>query len=348
MENETIPSTLEAEHEALRAGLLEVHQPRSAHQQVLVDVFIDAVWDLKAARRVDREFWFQAGSHYAPGAAGIAEAQFKEKEGRFRIHLRHLAMAERSYYRALDALKALHRHQPRALPAAGETSQPQPPAAPRSEQPQLRYPVNISHSGRRSQVVRQRSAKPLFSGSNPLVASNPQPPDCAAAASSSVNLSVSLGANRSPETISSAAATQYSEAADAIATLNPTRSDHHPTSTGAMPPASHPIEFMTPVAVPRTSGRITSNRDAKMFASYNSLNKPQTTNPAISHPMLPVSAHNTANGASHSTPAACTRIRPPGHRRRSESAIQPPATDPIRLAVWIYKVAVSPAMAGFR
>ncbi len=41
-----------------------------------------------------------------------------------------------------------------------------------------------------------------------------------------------------------------------------------PTTTGAdPPPASQPIMFMNPVAVPRASGRTTSNTEAKMLAS---------------------------------------------------------------------------------
>jgi len=53
----------------------------------------------------------------------------------------------------------------------------------------------------------------------------------------------------------------------------------------------------------------------------------------------------TTNGAPASTPIACTIIRPPGERRRSTSAIQPPSGEPIMLASCTKMVAVSPAMA---
>ncbi len=156
----TNAAPLEAEHEALRAGLLEAHQPQNAHERVLVEEFIDATWDLKAARRVDREFWFYVGGHYGAGPSGIAQAQFQEKEGRFRTHLRDRASCERSYYRALAALKALGRNLPRTLIANGRPSAadppqspaPEPPSAPPSPEPLLPHPETANHSGRRSQV----------------------------------------------------------------------------------------------------------------------------------------------------------------------------------------------------
>ena len=52
----------------------------------------------------------------------------------------------------------------------------------------------------------------------------------------------------------------------------------------------------------------------------------------ISQPMEPVSAHQTANGASNRIPTACTKMRPPGVRLRSVSASHPPIGEPVRLA----------------
>src|SRR5215467_9487430 len=91
---------LENEYDRLHGELMEAHQPRNAHERILVEEFIDACWDLKAARRVGREFWCYAGEQYGRAECGVAEAQFHEKEARFRIHLRFKADAERSYYRA--------------------------------------------------------------------------------------------------------------------------------------------------------------------------------------------------------------------------------------------------------
>ena len=107
--------TLEMEYDRLYDELMEAHQPRNAHERVLVEEFVDACWDLKAARRVDREFWSYVGGHYGRAECGVAEAQFHEREVRFRIHLRFRTNAERSYYRALAAVKSSKRERPRAL-----------------------------------------------------------------------------------------------------------------------------------------------------------------------------------------------------------------------------------------
>ncbi len=155
METETIQVSLETEYDTLRAELLEAHQPRNAHERVLVEEFVDAVWDLKAARRVDREFWFYAGSHYASGPAGIAQAQFEENESRFRTHLRHLAMAQRSYYRALDALKALRRDLPRAVPATDPAPQVEPKKQDLPQSPALVLDNNGLRSDNGSRLNRQ-------------------------------------------------------------------------------------------------------------------------------------------------------------------------------------------------
>jgi hypothetical protein len=79
------------------------------------------------------------GDHYRPGPAGVALAQFQEKEARFRIHLRYRVDAERSYYRALEALNALTRRSsarpPRITAAAasvGQSGASTPAAAPRA------------------------------------------------------------------------------------------------------------------------------------------------------------------------------------------------------------------------
>ncbi len=149
MDTETTQPSLEAEYQTLHAELLAVHQPRDAHERLLVEEFVDACWDWKAARRVDREFWIYAGSHHGGGHSGVAEAQFKEKEARFRTHLRYRADCERSYYRALGALKNLSRDTRRPSLAA----QPAPaadsftnPASPLIPADRLGMPDNVNQS----------------------------------------------------------------------------------------------------------------------------------------------------------------------------------------------------------
>jgi hypothetical protein len=94
----------EAEYERFRAGLVRVHQPADEHEAVLVEEFIGAAWDLQKSRRVARIYWSYVGEHYRKGEIGIAQAQFQEKETRFRCHFKYRLSAERSYYRALNAL----------------------------------------------------------------------------------------------------------------------------------------------------------------------------------------------------------------------------------------------------
>jgi len=106
--------------------------------------------------------------------------------------------------------------------------------------------------------------------------------------------------------------------------------------------------FMNPAAVPRASGRITSNTEAKMFASYRPLKNPQAISATISHPTEVVSPHSTTKGAPPRTPTACTIMRPPGVRLRRMSASQPPSGDPAVLASCTKIVAVSPAAARLR
>jgi hypothetical protein len=96
-----------------RRGLDEAHQPANMHEHFLVEEFAQAAWELRRVRRIDREFWHYIGGHYNRGETGIAEALAQEKESKFRIHLRLRAQAERSYYRALDALERMHRNRDR-------------------------------------------------------------------------------------------------------------------------------------------------------------------------------------------------------------------------------------------
>ena len=101
------------------AGLNEAHQPRDAHERMLVQELADASWAWQRARANDREFWDYMGGHYNRGNAGIAEAMAQEKEARFRTHLRHMAQSERQYYRALAAVERMTRDRGRGkqLPA---------------------------------------------------------------------------------------------------------------------------------------------------------------------------------------------------------------------------------------
>jgi hypothetical protein len=96
-----------------RRGLDEAHQPANLHEHILVEEFAQAAWELRRVRRIDRDFWEYVGGHYNRGEAGIAQALFQEKESRFRTHLRLKTQAERSYYRALDALERMHRDRDR-------------------------------------------------------------------------------------------------------------------------------------------------------------------------------------------------------------------------------------------
>src|SRR5580692_12964428 len=106
----------------------------------------------------------------------------------------------------------------------------------------------------------------------------------------------------------------------------------NPTATGAHPPPIQPIELMKPAAVPRASGRTTSNSDAKIFASYIPLQNPHAVNATISDVTDRVMPHHATNGAPHSTPAACTMMRPRGVRVLKMSASHPPVIDPRTLA----------------
>ena len=60
---------------------------------------------------------------------------------------------------------------------------------------------------------------------------------------------------------------KYTAAVEAIATPSPNRSDAMPTTVGATKPPVQPTVFIRPAAVPRSSGRITSKSEAKIFAS---------------------------------------------------------------------------------
>ena len=90
--------------------------------------------------------------------------------------------------------------------------------------------------------------------------------------------------------------------------------------------------FMNPAAVPRASGRTTSNNDAKIFASYMPLNKPHAVSASTNTRTECVNPHSATNGAPHNRPNACTRMRPRGVRERRKSAIQPPESEPTMLA----------------
>lgn len=91
------------------AGLISAHQPSDAHEQWLVEEFAAASWAWRRARATDKAFWEYLGGHYNRGNTGIAEALAQEKEARFRTHLRHMAQAERQYYRALAAVERMRR-----------------------------------------------------------------------------------------------------------------------------------------------------------------------------------------------------------------------------------------------
>ena len=55
-----------------------------------------------------------------------------------------------------------------------------------------------------------------------------------------------------------------------------------PIAIGAEPPpASQPIRFMNPAALPRASGGTTSNTDAKILASYSPLKNPHNVSATI-------------------------------------------------------------------
>jgi hypothetical protein len=111
-----------AEFEDLLRSLEQTHQPSNAHERILVEEFASAYWEFRRARRIDREFWEYVGGHYNPGEAGIAQALAQEKESRFRIHLRLRAQAERSYYRALDALERMLRNRDRVSNKAARSA----------------------------------------------------------------------------------------------------------------------------------------------------------------------------------------------------------------------------------
>jgi hypothetical protein len=103
----------EEEYRDLLAGLTAAHQPRDRHEGMLVQELADASWAWQRARATDKEFWDYLGGHYSRGNAGIAECLAHDKEARFRTHLRHMAQAERQYYRALAAVERIHRNRDR-------------------------------------------------------------------------------------------------------------------------------------------------------------------------------------------------------------------------------------------
>src|ERR1039458_1527565 len=132
-----------------------------------------------------------------------------------------------------------------------------------------------------------------------------------------------------------------------IPALNPRSFAIHPINTGAVPPPpSQPTELRKPAAVPRASGRTTSNSEAKMFASYMPLQNPHSVSATMSEVTDRVMPHHATNGAPHKTPVACTRMRPRGVFVRRKSASHPPVREPRTLAAWTKNVAVNPATAS--
>src|SRR5512138_3281870 len=98
------------------------------------------------------------------------------------------------------------------------------------------------------------------------------------------------------------------------------------------PPASQPIMFMNPAVRPRADGGTRSNADAKIFASYRPLKKPQQVSAKTRVVTDDVRPQIATNGAPANMPIAWTPTRPAGERRRHQSAAHPPTGAPARLA----------------
>lgn len=168
------------EYREFLAGLNDAHQPRDAHERMLVQELADASWAWQRARANDREFWGYIGGHYKRGNAGIAEAMAQEKEARFRVHLRHMGQCERQYYRALTAVERMHRNRGRGqqVPASRETTSAERALAATAE-PAAAEPQAAASSPR---VAAFDSCAILNLHDRPRLAPSPSPP-CAATGS---------------------------------------------------------------------------------------------------------------------------------------------------------------------
>src|ERR1035437_6745640 len=115
-------------------------------------------------------------------------------------------------------------------------------------------------------------------------------------------------------------------------------------ATGATPPPSHPMEFITPTAVARRSAGTTSCSDAQMLASYMPLKNP---NPMVANTntvTLNVHPVSTRNGTPANTRTACFHMRPRRSFRTQPSATIPPVRTPSTDAACRYAVALKPAI----
>ena len=113
--------------DALEALTLEYHhrfQPAAPEQRFLVDAMVAADWQLRRLRKAEAQVWEYVMQDSRPKedlvSSGLAFMRFEDSLTR--LH-RRIDAAERSYYRALQAIERLQN-------AASQSPQPDQPAPP--------------------------------------------------------------------------------------------------------------------------------------------------------------------------------------------------------------------------
>lgn len=125
--SQIIPGEDPSALEELAAGYHLEFRPATPVERFLVDILINADWQLRRLYTVEARLWELS---LADGASGLGEAYQRNLPAFTRLY-RRIEAVERSFYRALHQLQAV-------APAAERPSRILPPAAPElSEHPAL-------------------------------------------------------------------------------------------------------------------------------------------------------------------------------------------------------------------